>query len=91
MIDPKGSRPEALATFGRAARKAGKPNRMPLEANDETAPLPGDNEKQNEAATRVLREGTFHDDEGSEELIKELPDRITHDRNRDKRAKDDRR
>lgn len=83
MVDPKGSRPEALATFGRAARKAGKRNAMPLEATEETAPLPGDNEKQHEAATRVLREGAHGDDEGSEELVQDLPDRITHDRNKE--------
>jgi hypothetical protein len=73
----KGSRPEALATFAKSARKNdGKPTPMELEATVETAPIPTDPELKDEAATRVLREGAYGEDQGADELIEELPDRI---------------
>jgi hypothetical protein len=74
----KGSRPEALATFAKSARKNdGKPVPMELEATEETAPIPTDPDLKDEAATRVLREGVYHQDQDAEELIDELPDRIS--------------
>ena len=75
--DLKGQNPEAIAKFAQSAR-AGNGNvaRTGVSATSETAAIPADPELKKEAATKVLREGVFGDDEGSEELIKQLPDPI---------------
>ena len=69
--------PEAIAKFAQSARaKNGKPARTGVGATPETAALPADPKLQHTAATKVLREAVIGDDEGSEELIKQLPDPI---------------
>jgi hypothetical protein len=79
----KGSSPEALATFAKSARKNdGKSTPMDLEATEETAPIPTDPNLEQEAATRVLREGATGEDQGADELIDELPDRINDTKRR---------
>lgn len=68
--------PEALATFAAAARKDGKkPADIGLEATPETAPIPTNSAKKDDAATKVLREGVLKTDQGAEEAIDALPDR----------------
>jgi hypothetical protein len=68
--------PEALAKFAEVARNnTGKPVRQGVEANEENAAIPTDPKLKQDAATKVLREGVFHRDEGSEEAIDKLPDR----------------
>jgi hypothetical protein len=79
--DPKGSNPEALAKFADSGRaKGGKVKRTGVEATPETAPIPTDLAKEQETATRILHEGGIDKNERTEELVKELPDRITKDR-----------
>lgn len=76
MIDPKGSRPEALAKFAEVARNDdGKPVREGVEATKETAPIPTDPKLEQKAATKVLREGVLHRNQGAKEAIEKLPDR----------------
>ncbi len=76
MIDPKGSRPEALAKFAEVARNDdGKPVREGVEATKETAPIPTDPKLKQKAATKVLREGVLHRNQGAKEAIEKLPDR----------------
>lgn len=68
--------PEALATFAATARNEGrKPDEIGLEATPETAGIPTDSAKKDEAATKVLREGVLHTDQGAEEAVDALPDR----------------
>jgi hypothetical protein len=77
MIDPKGAQPEALARFAESARNAGgKPDKPGLEADKQTKPVPTDPKLKQDAATKVLREGVMHRDEGADEAIDKLPDRI---------------
>ncbi|MFN0194842.1 MAG: hypothetical protein ACKVP5_23170 [Aestuariivirga sp.] len=77
MIDPKGSQPEALAQFAESARNdTDKPDKPGLVANKQTKPIPTDPKLKHDAATKVLREGVMHRDEGAEEAIDKLPDRI---------------
>jgi hypothetical protein len=67
---------EALATFAASARNDGKkPKDIGLEATPETEGLPTDSEKKADAATKVLREGVLHNDQGADEAIDALPDR----------------
>ncbi len=77
MIDPKGVQPEALSRFAESARDneatADKPG---LVANKQTKPIPTDPKLKQGAATKVLREGVLHRDEGADEAIAKLPDRI---------------
>src|SRR6187431_1581431 len=74
-------RPEALATFAKAARSDGKkPDDLGLTADEGTEPIPTSPELKNKAATKVLQEGVEHTDKGSRELIEELPDRIQESR-----------
>ena len=76
MIDPKGSRPEALAKFAEVARNNdGNPVREGIEATEETAPIPTNSKLKQDAATKVLREGVLHRNQGAKEAIEELPDR----------------
>lgn len=72
-----GQRPEALATFAQTARHKGrKAEELGLTADDQTKPLPTDPKLKQAAATKVLREGVFHQDQGADEAIDRLPDRI---------------
>lgn len=81
-LNPKGSNPEALSKFADSGRaKGGKVKRTGVEATPETAPIPTDPDMKNEAAARILHENAVHEDEGGVEMAKELPDRITRDRN----------
>ena len=76
MIDPKGSRPEALAKFAEVARNDdGNPVREGIEATEETAPIPTNPKLKQDAATKVLREGVLHRKQGAKEAIEKLPDR----------------
>lgn len=75
--DTKKTQPEVLAKFGEAARDTdGKPDKPGLRATAETAPVAMDPRQKQDAATKVLREGVFKRDEGAEEAIDKLPDRI---------------
>ena len=77
IIDPKGSQPEALARFAESARnKGGQPDKPGLVADKQTKPIPADPKVKQDAATKVLREGVMHRDEGADEAINKLPDRI---------------
>lgn len=68
--------PESLATFAATARNDGrKPKDIGLEATPETEGLPTDPKKKADAATKVLREGVLHKDQGAEEAVDALPDR----------------
>jgi hypothetical protein len=80
MIDPKGSRPEALAKFAEVARHDdGQPVRKGVEATKETAAIPTDPKLKQDAGTKVLREGVLHTDQGAKEAIDKLPDRTAKD------------
>lgn len=75
-VGPKGQRPEALATFAASARNEGrKPERIGLEATQDTKPLKTSPEKKQDAATKVLREGVLGRDQGADAAIDKLPDR----------------
>ena len=75
-IDPKGKQPEALAKFAESARdKDAAPDRPGLLADKQTAVIPTDPDLKQDAATKVLREGVLHRDQGAEEAIDRLPDR----------------
>lgn len=68
--------PEALATFAASARNDGqKPKDIGLHATDETEAIPTDPKKKADAATKVLREGVLHKDQGADKAIDDLPDR----------------
>ena len=74
--NPKKEQPEALAEFASVARSEdGKPPHKGLTADQETAPIPTDPKLKHDAATKVLREGVLHRDQGAEEAIERLPDR----------------
>lgn len=76
MIDPKGSRPEALAKFAEVARHDdGQPVREGVGATKDTAAIPTDPKLKQDAATRVLREGVLHQNQGAKIAIQKLPDR----------------
>lgn len=69
--------PEAIAKFAQSARsKNGEMNRTGINSTSETSPLPSNPKLKQKAATAVLRENVLGDDEGSEKLIKKLPDPI---------------
>ena len=77
----KNVQPEALATFAEASRAKSKtPDKSALTATDATAPIPTDSRKKDKAATKVLREGVTGTDQGVEEAVDELPDRIIESR-----------
>ncbi|CAH1651176.1 conserved hypothetical protein [Hyphomicrobiales bacterium] len=76
--------PEALATFAATARNDGKkPKDIGLHATPETKGITTDPKKKATAATKVLREGVLHKDQGAEKAIDALPDR-TRDTKRHK-------
>jgi hypothetical protein len=68
--------PEALATFAAATRTASRtsPNGG-LKITEDTGPIKGDLAAQQDAATRVLREGAIGKDQGAQDAIDALPDR----------------
>ena len=75
-IGPKGSRPEALAKFAEVARHDdGQPVREGVVATKETAAIPTDPNLKQDAATKILREGVLHRNQGAKKAIKKLPDR----------------
>ncbi|MDP9138317.1 MAG: hypothetical protein M3N38_09080 [Pseudomonadota bacterium] len=77
----KNVQPEALATFAEASRAKSKtPDKPSLTATERTAPIPTDSKKKDKAATKVLREGVKGTDEGADEAIDQLPDRIVESR-----------
>jgi hypothetical protein len=72
----KGMEPEALAKFAQVARnKHGQPVREGVEAKPSTSAIPTDPVLKQDAATKVLREGVYHTDQGAQEAINRLPDR----------------
>jgi hypothetical protein len=71
------AQPEVLAKFGEAARHdEGKAEKPGLFADRQSAPIPTDPKLKQDAATKVFREGVYHNDQGADEAIKKLPDRI---------------
>jgi len=73
---PKGEEPESLAKFAEVARnEGGKPVREGIEARKETSAIPTDPKLKQDAATKVLREGVLHADQGARDAINKLPDR----------------
>ena len=76
-LDPSTQKPEA----GTSSAARGKNSILRamadggLEATPETAPIPTDSAKKDDAATKVLREGVLKTDQGAEEAIDALPDR----------------
>jgi hypothetical protein len=80
-IPRKNEQGEALATFAESSRSKRKmPEQPSTQATKHTAPIPTDPGKKDVAATKVLAEGATGTDQGSEEAIKELPDRIIESR-----------
>jgi hypothetical protein len=73
-------RPEALAQFAETARTDHRKDRPGLVADEATAPIPTGSEEKDEAATKVLWEGTTGEDSGAEAAIDKLPDRILDSR-----------
>jgi hypothetical protein len=70
------NQPEVLAGLGAAAKAGGKkPEDEGLFATPSTAAMPGDQEQEVDAATKVLREGATKMDQGAAEAIRKLPDR----------------
>jgi hypothetical protein len=64
-MNKKRVQPEALATFAEASRAKSKtPDKSKLTATEDTAPIPTDSKRKDEAATKVLREGVTGKDEG---------------------------
>ena len=83
----KGSEPEALAKFAQVARnKHGQPVREGVEAKPSTSAIPTDPVLKQDAATKVLREGVYHTDQGSQEAINRLPDRTAKGSPRDRES-----
>ncbi len=69
--------PEAIAKFAQSARsKNGDINRTGISSTSDNSPIPTNPKLKQKAATTVLRENVLGDEEGSEELIKKLPDPI---------------
>jgi hypothetical protein len=80
-IPRKNEQGEALATFAESSRSKRKvPDQPSLQADEQTTPIPTDSKKKDVAATKVLAEGATGTDQGSEEAINELPDRIIESR-----------
>jgi hypothetical protein len=76
MIDPKGTQPEPLAKFAEVSRNDdGQPVKDGIFADRETAAIPTDPKLKQDAATKVLREGVTHRNQGARQAINKLPDR----------------
>ena len=87
----KGTEPEALAKFAQVARNNhGQPVRDGLEAKPVTSAIPTDPGLKQDAATKVLREGVYHTEQGAKEAIDRLPDRTAKGTPRDKKTSTDR-
>ena len=72
----KGQQPEVLAGLAAAAKAGGqKPKQDGLSATAATAPMPANPAQEVDAATKVLREGATHKDQGAQEAVHALPDR----------------
>jgi hypothetical protein len=72
----RGQQPEALATFAEASRHGGKkPDDIGLEATGASGPLPGNLEKEEETAAKILNEDATGQDKGGKKAAKDLPDR----------------
>ncbi len=71
-----GQQPEALRSL-KSAAKAGsqKPQDQGLEARGDTAPISASPEQEQDAATKVLREGVKKNPQGMEEAAKKAPQR----------------
>ena len=71
-----GQQPEALRSL-KSAAKAGsrKPQDQGLEARGDTAPVSAPLEQEQEAAAKVLQEGTKKNPKGMEEAAKKAPRR----------------
>ena len=81
----KGTEPEALAKFAQVARNDhGQPVREGIEAKKATSAIPTDPALKQDDATKVLREGVYHTDQGAKEAIDRLPDRTAKGTSRDR-------
>jgi hypothetical protein len=71
-----GQQPEALRSL-KSAAKAGsqKPQDQGLEARGDTAPISASPEQEQDAATKVLREGVKKNPQGMEQAAKKAPQR----------------
>jgi len=77
MATAKRQQPESLSSFAEAAREENVSERKPGPTADrETRPIPTDPKLKHDAAKKVLREGVLHKDQGADEAIDRLPDRI---------------
>lgn len=74
--DGGNSQPEALANFAATARSGAKVSPTGgRQDTPETSALPTDPQAKADAATKRLREGALHADQGAEEAVDKLPDR----------------
>jgi hypothetical protein len=81
----KGAEPEALAKFAQVAKNDhGKPVREGILAKPPTSAIPTDPELKQDAATKVLREGVYHTDQGAKEAIDRLPDRTAKETSKER-------
>ena len=76
-------RPEALAQFAESARRGERAGVQGLTATQATAPIPTESKAKDEAAAKVLAEGATGQNQGSEEAIEHLPDRILDTQDKD--------
>jgi hypothetical protein len=68
--------PESLANFAATARSAsGVSPTGGRRSTPGTDAIPTDPDLKADAATKILREGTLHKDQGADEAIDRLPDR----------------
>jgi hypothetical protein len=73
--EEKGEQPEALREFEAAARAGGKkPDDLGVTATPETAPLPDSLEREQKAATDVLKAGVAHDPKAMTEVVQKSKD-----------------
>jgi hypothetical protein len=74
----RGQQPEALATFGEAARHGGKkPDDIGFEATRASGPLPGDLDEEEATAAKILNEDATGQEKAGKKAAHDLPDR-TH-------------
>ena len=71
-----GQQPEVLAGLAAAAKAGGqKPKQDGLTATPRTAPVKANVAQEVDAATKVLREGATHKNQGAAKAVRNLPDR----------------
>jgi len=71
----EGDLPEALETFEAAARAGGvKPAKQGVDATPETEPKPDSLEREEKAATDVLKAGVAHDPKAMTEVVQKSKD-----------------